>query len=112
MRPVFDAPEQRLQSGLPRLEREAIDALTVQVNQIEGEVHESLARWTAGYGLLHRLEAAAAVRKHHDQFAVDQRVLHAECADRFGDLGKLRRPVESFSADQTDAAARIRQPTR
>ena len=99
--------EQRLQSGLRSL-REVGDRCVRRPDEPDRRRSTRVPCAVGGsrHGLLHRLEAAAAVRKHHDQFAIDQRVLHAECADGFGDLGKLRRPVESISADQPDAAVR------
>ena len=100
----FRWSEKRQQARLSRVERQPADSLAFQMDQIEGEVHEALSLRPRGDGLLHRLEAAAPVREHDHQLAVDQGVSQAERANRFHHLRKFGGPVESVPADQPDAA--------
>jgi hypothetical protein len=100
----FRGSEELEQAPLSLLERESIDTLSLQLNEVERKVDEVTAGGTAGHGPLHRFEAAASAGEHHDQLAINQPLRDPKRAKRINDFRKLRRPVQSTASDQPDAA--------
>jgi hypothetical protein len=99
------AADQRQESSLPRLERQAIDALAVEAEQVEREVDQARAWRAAPRGPLHRFEVRPPVGLQHDELAVDDGAAHGELSGGVNDLGEPARPVLTVAADEPDPAA-------
>jgi hypothetical protein len=97
--------DERAQPRLPLDERQALQLLAIEAEQIKDEVHERALRLLARERVLQHLKARPPVGKHDRHFAVDQCVRCRQLTRGGDDIGKRCRPVFAVAADQGDASA-------
>ena len=101
--PRLPGADQFLQPRFPFVERERVERLAVQTEQIEDEVDERPA--LAGIaGVLHRLKARTAIGEDDRRLAVDERIIEPELLHGAGDLRERGGPVVAVARVERHAS--------
>ncbi len=100
-RSVGEQPGKRL---LASFQRHVAQIVSVEVEEIEGEVDEA-ARRLVGQGLLQCGEVADALVVEHHDLAVDDRLAAGQGTEALGEVGVSRGPVEAAAGRHPYAVA-------